>query len=272
MTGFLRYERHGPVMVLTMDRPTEHNALTGSDAFEAFEAASQRINHDDTIRAVILTGEGRSFCAGGNIKDMAHAQGLFAGAPYPLSQNYRRGIQRIPLAMAAIEVPTIAAVNGPAIGAGCDLACMCDIRIASTTARFAESFVTLGIVPGDGGAWLLPRSVGRSRAAEMAFTGDPLKADDALAAGLVSRVVPGPDLVATALELAQRIARNSGPALRLGKRLMQMGERLNLPDLLEVSAAFQALAHHTDEHRLLMREIAEAPSRKTSTEGVSTPA
>lgn len=238
-----------------MDRPDEHNALTGPDQFEAFEAACQRANHDDTVKVVVLTGAGKSFCAGGNIKDMARGEGVFAGSPYPLSDNYRRGIQRIPLALAALEVPLIAAVNGAAIGAGLDLACMCDIRIASQRAKFAESFVKLGIIPGDGGAWLLPRVIGQSRAREMAFTGDPIDAVEALAFGLVSRVTAPEALMETTLELAQRIAANSGPALRLGKRLMTMGERLSLPDLLDVSASFQALAHHTDEHRRRMAEL-----------------
>lgn len=256
MTAFLRQERQGAVLVLTMDRPDEHNALTGAEQFEAFEAVCQRVNHDQTIKAVVLTGAGRSFCAGGNIKDMARGEGLFEGAPYPLADNYRRGIQRIPLALAGLEVPSIAAVNGAAIGAGFDLACMCDIRIASESAKFAESFVKLGIIPGDGGAWLLPRAVGQSKAREMAFTGDPVDAAEALRIGLVSRVVPAEALLETALAMAQRIAENSGPALRMGKRLMAMGERLSLPDLLEVSASFQALAHHTEEHRSKMRDLA----------------
>ena len=256
MTAFLRQERQGSVLVLTMDRPDEHNALTGAEQFEAFEAVCQRVNHDQTIKAVVLTGAGRSFCAGGNIKDMARGEGLFEGAPYPLADNYRRGIQRIPLALAGLEVPSIAAVNGAAIGAGFDLACMCDIRIASESAKFAESFVKLGIIPGDGGAWLLPRAVGQSKAREMAFTGDAIDAGEALRIGLVSRVVPAGDLLETALAMARRIAENSGPALRMGKRLMAMGERLSLPDLLEVSASFQALAHHTEEHRSKMRDLA----------------
>src|SRR5690606_28523937 len=105
-------------------------------------------------------------------------------------RGYKDGIQQLPLLFEALEVPVIAAVNGAAIGAGCDLTCMCDIRIASEHARFSESFVNLGIVPGDGGAWLLPRIVGFAKATEIAFTGEMLNAEQALACGLVSRVVP----------------------------------------------------------------------------------
>jgi enoyl-CoA hydratase/carnithine racemase len=125
---------------------------------------------------------------------------------------------------------------------------MCDIRIASDRARFAESFVKLGIIPGDGGAWLLPRAVGLSKAAEMAFTGDPIDAADALACGLVSKVVPPERLIDEARALAARIAANPGPALRMAKRLMREGQHMRLDSLLELSAAFQALAHHTPEH------------------------
>lgn len=119
--------------------------------------------------------------------------------------HYKEGIHRIPLALYELEVPTIAAVNGPAIGAGLDLACMCDMRIAASSARFAESFVKLGIIPGDGGAFLLQRIVGPSKAAEMTFTGDAIDAQEALACGLVSAVVSGPELMDHALRLAQQL-------------------------------------------------------------------
>ena len=111
-------------------------------------------------------------------------------SPEVIREEYRNGIQRLPKALYNLDVPVIAAVNGPAVGAGLDLSCMCDMRIASEKATFAESFVKVGIVPGDGGAWLLPRVVGMSKASEMAFTGDALDAQEALACGLVSRVVP----------------------------------------------------------------------------------
>jgi enoyl-CoA hydratase/carnithine racemase len=125
---------------------------------------------------------------------------------------------------------------------------MCDIRIASERAKFAESFVKLGIIPGDGGAWLLPRIVGMSKAAELSFTGDTIDAAEALACGLVSRVVAPADLMPQAMALAQRIATNPAPALRMAKRLLREGQHTRLDTLLEMSAAFQALAHHTPEH------------------------
>ncbi|MDH5737553.1 MAG: enoyl-CoA hydratase-related protein, partial [Gammaproteobacteria bacterium] len=147
-----------------------------------------------------------------------------------------------------LEVPIIAAVNGPAIGAGCDLTMMCDIRIASEKALFAESFVKVGLIPGDGGAWFLPRVVGLSRANEMAFTGEPVDAQTALNWGMVSSVVPHEELMNAANNMAARIAANPSGALRMAKKLIQEGQHTRLDSLLEMSAAMQALAHQTEDH------------------------
>ncbi|MGH8807900.1 MAG: enoyl-CoA hydratase-related protein, partial [Noviherbaspirillum sp.] len=138
---------------------------------------------------------------------------------------------------------------GHAIGAGLDLACMCDIRIASSQAKFAESFVKLGIIPGDGGAWLLPRIIGLSRAAELSFTGQVIDADLAAEWNLVSRVVLPEELLSTANELAERIAANPPHAVRLTKRLMREALHTRLDTLLEMAAVFQALSHQTADHR-----------------------
>ena len=166
-----------------------------------------------------------------------------------IRQEYRTGIQRLPLALFNLEVPVIAAVNGAAVGAGLDLACMCDVRIASDKAKFAESFVKLGIIPGDGGAWLLTRLVGLSRAAEMAFTGDAIDARQAEQWGLVSRVVAPEELMQAAQTLAERIAANPGHAVRLAKRLLRESLHTRLDTLLELAAAYQALSHQTPDHR-----------------------
>jgi enoyl-CoA hydratase/carnithine racemase len=201
------------------------------------------------VRAVVLTGEGSAFCAGGNVKDMRDRTGLFAGDPFDQADAYRKGIQRIPRAIRAVNVPVIAGVNGPAVGAGCDLATMCDIRIASTTAMFAESFVKLGIIPGDGGAWFLPRVVGYSNACKMAFTGDAVSADDALTMGLVSEVVAPEALLDRCIELGNSIAANPPHAVRLTKQLMRASERASLDELLDMSAAYQAVCHAEADHR-----------------------
>ena len=248
MTDFLKRERHGAVLVLTMDRAATRNALSDPDAIDGLVDACAEINADMSVRAVVLTGAHGVFSSGGNLKTLSAAVGAGLGEPVRSRQAYRDGIQRVPLALCNLEVPTIAAVNGPAIGAGCDLACMCDMRLAAEEARFAESFVKLGLTPGDGGAWLLPRVVGMSRACELAFTGRSVDAAQALDMGLVSQVLSQEALLPAAMALAQEIAQHSGHALRLTKRLLREGQHTRLDTLLELSAGFQALAHHTQEH------------------------
>lgn len=245
---FLNIQRDGPILTLTMSQPETRNALTGNTAVEEFVQICDDIRKDPSVRVVILTAEGPIFSSGGNVKDMKR---FFDEAVTPelISEEYRQGIQRIPKALYNLDVPIICAVNGPAIGAGLDLTCMCDIRIASEKATFAESFVRVGIVPGDGGAWLLPRAVGMSKASEMAFTGETLTAEQALGCGLVSRVVPHESLQDEARALASKIAANPGAVLRMTKRLLREGERSSLESLLEISASYQALAHKTADHR-----------------------
>jgi enoyl-CoA hydratase/carnithine racemase len=252
MSTFLQSRREGAILILTMSQPETRNALTGNTAVEEFVQACDAIRRDTSIRAVILTAEGSVFSSGGNVKDMERYQTQQL-MPDTIREEYRNGIQRLPKALYNLDVPVIAAINGPAIGAGLDLTCMCDIRIASEKATFAESFVKVGIVPGDGGAWLLPRAVGASKAAEMAFTGDALNAQQALACGLVSSVVPHEQLLESALALARRIAANPGGVLRMTKRLLREGERSSLESLLELSAGYQAIAHMTDDHHEAVR-------------------
>lgn len=161
------------------------------------------------------------------------------------------------LALYRLQVPVIAAVNGPAYGAGCDIATLCDIRIASTRATFAESFVKLGLVAGDGGSWLLPRAIGMSRAAEMTFTAEPIDAATAREWGLVSRVVEPERLMDESRALAGRIAAHPGTALRMAKRLLREGPAHGPETLLEMTAAYQAIAHHTPEHDAAMQRLFE---------------
>jgi enoyl-CoA hydratase/carnithine racemase len=238
----------GGVLTLTLNQPDLRNPISDGPTIDGLCAAIEEADRDMAVRVVILTGAGSAFSTGGNIATMREGGGLNDPVAAQTRRNYRHGIQRLPLLFEAIEVPVIAAVNGPAIGAGCDLACMCDVRIASDKARFAESFVKLGIVPGDGGAWLLPRIVGFSKASEMAFTGDLLDAAEALACGLVSKVVPADELMDAARALAARIAANPPHAVRMTKRLIRESRLASLSSILEASAAAQALCHTTRDH------------------------
>jgi enoyl-CoA hydratase/carnithine racemase len=246
------------VAVLTLNRPDSRNLISHEAMIAEIEAACARVNADTGISCLVITAAGTAFSAGGNVKDMADRADMFGGSPVEVARGYRHGIQRIPLAIDAVEVPTVCAVNGPAIGAGCDLVFMCDLRIASEHARFGETFVNLGIVPGDGGAYFLPRAIGPQKAAEMIFTGRVIDAQEALAAGLVLTVVPAAQLRETAMALAVEIARKPPHASRLAKLLYRQGLRAtNLRDFLDTCAAFQALCHHTEDHVEAVRALLE---------------
>lgn len=249
MSSPLTIKTEEPVQLWTIDLPEVGNAITGKDVIAAFEAGVDAANRDNTIHAVILTGAGKIFSAGGNVKEMADRHGMFGLDAIDQRRAYIDGIQRIPRALGRLEVPLIAAVNGAAIGAGCDLAMMCDIRIASERASFAESFVQLGLIPGDGGTWFLPRAIGYARAAELTFTGERIDAATALEWGLVSRVVAHDDLLSEARALADKIAVNPPHALRMAKRLLQESITGSLESTLSMAAAMQPLAHHDTAHQ-----------------------
>ena len=236
------------IAVLTLDIPESRNAITGAEVIKEIEEVCLIINKDMGIKVLIITGTDPAFSSGGNIKDMKSKKGMFHGTPAGIMEGYRKNVQRIPLAVHGLEVPAIAAVNGPAMGAGCDLTLMCDIRIASDRARFGETFLNVGLIPGDGGAYFLPRAVGMSKACELTFTGDVIGAEEALRIGLVNYVTPHDGLMDKAMELAGKIASKPPEALRMAKRLIYMGQYSTLPQLLEQSAAYQALCHHSDDH------------------------
>ncbi len=248
-------EKMGSVTVLTLNRPEARNALTDERMIDEIVLACASVQEDPDAKCLVLTGVGPAFSAGGNVKDMAERKGMFAGGPAELRENYRRGIQRIPLAMQRLDVPAIAAVNGPAIGAGCDLACMCDIRIASEAARFGETFVSLGLIPGDGGAYFLPRVVGFAKALELAFTGRVFDAAEALRIGMVTEVLPAEELMPRAMQIASEIARQPGQALRLAKRLFHLAQGKSLEETLEISAAYQSICHHSPEHAQALEDF-----------------
>jgi len=241
-------ERRGRVTILTMNRPERLNALPDLDDGVDFAAVCAAINADEGVSVAILTGAGRAFSAGGDLRAMAGRSALFEGSGAAIRERYRRVVHQIVRSLYGLEIPLIAAVNGPAMGLGCDIAGLADIRLASTEARFGVPFIKLGLIPGDGGAWLLPRNVGYARAAEMLFTGEAIDAETALAWGLVNQVVPAEALMDEARKLADRIAGQPPRALRMAKALLRQGREASFDQLLEMSAAVQALAHLTDDH------------------------
>jgi enoyl-CoA hydratase/carnithine racemase len=245
----LLVEKDGPVVILTINRPESRNPLGEEGDGPLFSEACAAINADRDVRCAILTGAGKAFSAGGNVKAMRDRSGSFAGAGVHIRERYRKGIHLIVRSLWNLEVPLIAAVNGPAIGLGNDVACLADMRLAADSAIFGATFLRIGLVPGDGGSWILPRTIGHARAAELFFTGDTIDAPTALAWGLVSRVVPAATLMDDARALAARIARQPPDVLRMTKRMMREGQNVSFDVVMEMSAAYQALAHLTEDHQ-----------------------
>ncbi len=248
MSDILRIERDGAIVTLVINRPDMRNPLGEEGDGAAFQAAVADINADRSIRCVVLTGAGSAFSAGGNIKAMQNRESNFAGSPAHVADRYRHGIHQIVKALWGVEVPLIAAVNGPAIGLGNDVACLADIRIASEKAIFGATFLKIGLIPGDGGAWLLPRNIGMSRASELLFTGKTISAQEAAQWGLVSEVVAHEALMPRAYETAAQIVVQSAESLRAAKRLLRHGQSVSFDTLMEMSANAQALMHASDDH------------------------
>ena len=241
MTEGLRVDIDGPVATLTLDRPEALNALTVAVKVALREALEQ-IAAERSVRVVILTGAGRAFCAG---QDLAERELPDAA---PLDVELRERYNPIIRALRSMGQPVIAAVNGVAAGAGASLAFACDVRIAAEDARFVLAFGKIGLVPDSGATWFLPRLVGPARAAEMALVGDPVGADEALRIGLVSRVVPGDELLATARELADRIAAGAPLANSLVKGAFERAVTSDLETALEGEAKLQGIAGASADH------------------------
>ncbi|WP_261843124.1 enoyl-CoA hydratase-related protein [Aliamphritea ceti] len=250
------------VATMTFNRHDLRNALTGSNLIDDIVNTADWVNRADDVSVLVITGAGSAFSAGGNIRDMAERGGDFAGDVAECAERYRRGIQRIPLAMQNIEVPVIAAVNGPAIGAGFDLANMADIRIASSKAKFGETFLNLGIIPGDGGAWLMQRLIGYQRAFELTMTGRVIDATEALELGIVMQVTEPDSLLDETILLAKRMAAQPPKATRLTKRLMKTAQRMELKDFLDYCACFQGMCHNEPEHLEAVNRMLESMSKK----------
>ena len=247
MTEPVLYEQDGRVVTLTLNRPDTRNALSHDVVSDLVEMLN-KANDDESVSCLIITGEGKSFSSGGNLKDIRAMTQERNLSTNELRRWYTDGIQNIPRTMQQITVPTIAAVNGHAIGAGCDLTMMCDIRIASEKAIFAESFMRVGLIPGDGGAWFLPRVIGMSRACEMSYTCDFIDAIKADKWGMVSEVVAPDQLMDTAMAMAKRIAAHPPVGIRLAKKLIRDSQDMPLGAALEMAAGMQATLQQTEDH------------------------
>ena len=247
--GLITEEKRGAILIWTLNREARLNALPDLRDGDEVAAACERVNADPSIRCVVLTGAGRAFSAGGDLTAMRDRRDLFEGSGAAIRERYRRVVHRIVRSLYGLEVPLIAAVNGPAMGLGCDIAGLGDIRIASERASFGVPFLKLGIIPGDGGSWLLPRNIGYARAAELLFTARSIDAATAAEWGLVNRMVAHDDLMTEALAVAVQVAAQPPQALRMAKTLLRQGRDTTFDQMLEMSAAMQALAHLTEDHQ-----------------------
>jgi 2-(1,2-epoxy-1,2-dihydrophenyl)acetyl-CoA isomerase len=248
----LLYEVAERVATITLNRPDKLNAFTGPmiDAWAEALAAAQR---DDGVHVVVVTGAGRAFCAGGDVERM----GDRAPSALDLKNQLWEHIHRIPRTLEAMDKPVIAMVNGLAVGAGMGMALMCDVRVASEAARLSTGYLKVGLVPGDGDTYFLPRLVGSARALELFWTGDMIEAAEALRLGIVNRVVPAVELREATYALAGRIAAGPQVAIRLTKRLVYQSLRLDLRTHLDLVSSHMAIVRQTADHAEGVRAFRE---------------
>lgn len=250
----LLYEVKDGIATLTLNRPERLNAL-GDTLRDDLHDAVHRASGDSTVRVIVITGAGKGFCSGGDVKAMHESKQ--SGTGRPLIDKVAPLRDRVLLAMRDAPQPIIAAVNGAAAGAGMNLALGCDIRIASTTARFGETFAKRGLHPDWGGTYFLPRLVGMAKACEMIFTGDMIDAQEALRLGIVSAVHPPEELMPAVRELAGKIAAGPPVAIRLAKRALYHGEGVDLRSALEFETFAQNVCSETEDAREGIRAFVE---------------
>jgi enoyl-CoA hydratase/carnithine racemase len=238
----IEYATADGVGTITLNRPARKNAFTMEmiDAWAGF-LVDARTNPD--VRVVLVTGAGDAFCSGVDL------DAFQAGDPTPLHRKnvLSERIHRVAYALEDLDKPVIAAVNGVAVGAGMDMALMCDIRLAASSARFSEGYIRIGLVPGDGGCYFLPRLVGSARALELLWTGDFVGADEALAIGMVNHVYPDAEFAGRALNFAQRIAAAPPVNVRMIKRAVQHGAKSDLRTALDLISSHMAVVQSTED-------------------------
>lgn len=258
MTEQLKFSIAEGIARIVLDRPERMNAFT-FDMIDAWTAALQRCRTDDAIKVVIVTGTGSAFCSGGDVVEMGER---LDHTPEQRKHELFHRIERIPLALEDLDKPVIAAVNGVATGAGMDMALMCDLRYAAKSARFAETYVKVGLVPGAGGAHFLPRLVGVSKALELFLTGDFVDAQEALRIGLVNKVFPDATLTEEVDKIARRMANAPALTLRMTKRAIYQGMRNDLRTNLDLISSHYAIITSTQEHKELVRSFIASRNKK----------
>lgn len=244
MTSKLLTEIVNKVQIITLNRPEKKNAFD-KEMIDAWVAALEEAKYNDNVNAVIVTGAGDAFCSGGDVSSMR------GGKPTPLeSKNVLwENIHRVPLTLKTMDKPYIAAINGVAVGAGLDMALMADFRVMADTAKVNEGYVKVGLIPGDGGSYFLPRLVGQSKAYELLWTGDFIDAQEALRIGLVNHVYPRESFMEKTLELVERIAAGPQVAIRMVKRSVRQSPDLELETALDMISSHMAIIKETEDHK-----------------------
>ena len=242
------YDVQDHIATLMLNRPEKLNAFD-DDLLAQWVERLQEAHLDDDVRVIVVTGRGRGFCSGANVAREGRGQGALGDPPAPASgrNSLRNSVQPVPRILQNIEKPYIAAVNGAAVGAGMDMASMADIRIASDRAKFGMAYVRMGLIPGDGGAYWLPRIVGMAKALELMWTGRIFLADEALSMGYVSKVVPHDDLIAETMEYAGQIAKMPAVSVQLIKRLAYRSQVTGAHEALEMAEHAMVIARSTDD-------------------------
>ncbi len=258
----IEYRKEGSVATLELARPKAHNAYSEAMVDSLVNALDQA-EADSEVRCLIITGQGRSFSAGGDLKSMQSKSGMFEGDVGALRKNYMRYIQQIPRRFARFDKPIVAAINGAAIGAGLDLCCMADIRFAVPRAKFGSTFVKLGLVPGDGGAYFLPRIVGFARALDLMLSARVIDAEEALRIGLLSRIVEPEQLLEEAKNYAQTIANYPPLAVQMTKRAAYDAFDGNVNSSLAQAASFQGIVQNHPDHHQAVEEMLAAVASKS---------
>ena len=254
MSEHLKFSVEDGIATILLDRPERMNAFT-FEMIAAWTEALQQCRTDPAVKVVVVTGAGSAFCSGGDIVEMGDR---LAQQPAQRKAELFEKVQRIPLTLEDLDKPVIAALNGVATGAGLDLALMCDMRYAARSARFAECYMKVGLVPGAGGAHFLPRLVGTAKALEMFFTGDFVDAEEALRIGMVNKVFDDDRLMEDVMGIARRIARAPELPIRFIKRAIYQGMRNDLRTNLDLISSHYAVVTSTDEHKAAVHRFITA--------------
>lgn len=231
------------VQIITLNRPEKKNAFNG-EMIEEWVKALEDAQQNEEVHVIVITGAGNAFCSGGDVGGMKQDQ-----KPLDNKNKLWENIHRVPLTLKSIDKPVIAAINGPAVGAGLDMALMCDIRTMVSDSKVSEGYVKVGLVPGDGGAFFLPKIVGEAKALELLWTGNFISSEEALTLGLVNHVYSKEEFMEKTMQLAEQIASGPQVAIRMTKRAVRYSRTMELEPALDLISSHYAIIKETEDHK-----------------------